>query len=200
MPYWQPQRIGEAHRGALSLRRSRRRPDSVGPPDLIRRGANGRRPDSVDGRPRELDPREQVSGVEHVARVSSSVIFVRDLDRSIEFYRDVFAYRTTILDLDAALLLSPDGFQLYLIVRGRRTPHPLGGIGLQHLIWAVDSAQSLDRFEQVLKDRGIRYSIRTSGDVKFLTARDPDGIRIMIAYPPPQAHPRSVISAQMYAW
>ena len=139
--------------------------------------------------------------MEHVARVSSSVIFVADLDRSIEFYRDVFGCKPTILDLGAALLLSPSGFQLYLIAQGDRTQHVLGGIGLQYLIWAVDNAESLCHFERLLQDRESRTAKHTSGGVVFLTAHDPDDVRVVIAHPSPQAMPRSVISAHMYtAW
>jgi catechol 2,3-dioxygenase-like lactoylglutathione lyase family enzyme len=138
--------------------------------------------------------------MEHAATVSSAVIFVHELRRSIEFYREVFGCKAALIDFSAALLLSPDGFQLYLVERGNRTQHALGGVGIQNLIWAVDSAESLDHFEQVLKDRGTRCSTRISGDVEFLTAHDPDGIRIMIAYPGPDIHARSVISSEMYTW
>jgi catechol 2,3-dioxygenase-like lactoylglutathione lyase family enzyme len=139
--------------------------------------------------------------VEHFARVASSVIFVADIDRSIGFYRAVFGCKTTILDPGAALLLSPGGFQLYLIAQGDRTQHALGGIGLQYLIWAVDSAESLDHFERLLQDREARTTKHTSGGVVFLTAHDPDDVRVVIAHPSPQAMPRSVISAHMYtAW
>ena len=34
--------------------------------------------------------------MEHAARVTSSVIFVSDIDRSVDFYRDVFACEVTI--------------------------------------------------------------------------------------------------------
>jgi catechol 2,3-dioxygenase-like lactoylglutathione lyase family enzyme len=138
--------------------------------------------------------------VEHIAKVSSSVVFVQDLDRSIEFYRDVFGCETTILDLNAALLLSPDGFQLYLVARGDRAQHALGGIGIQYLIWAVESADALDHFEQVLNDRGVRTSTHSSGGVDFLTAHDPDNIRVVIAHPSPHSLPRSLISSHVFSW
>ena len=136
--------------------------------------------------------------MEHVARISSSVMFVRDLGRSIEFYRDVFGCQPAILDLSAALLLSPDGFQLYLVHRGDRAQHPLGGIGVQYLIWAVESTDARDHFEQVLNDRGVRTSTHSSGGVEFLTAHDPDDIRVVIAHPSPRSLPRSLISSHVF--
>ncbi len=45
------------------------------------------------------------------AKVASSVIFVSDLDRSVEFYRNVFDCELAIRERDAALLLAPGGFR-----------------------------------------------------------------------------------------
>jgi catechol 2,3-dioxygenase-like lactoylglutathione lyase family enzyme len=132
------------------------------------------------------------------ARVTSSVLFVSRLDRSIEFYRDVLSCTATIHLRDAALLLDPDGFQIYLIARGTRAEHPSGGIGLQCLIWAVDSEDQLRDLAQALQDRVGRADIRTSGGVSFLSARDPDGNRILVAHPSPETQPRVVIGNHLY--
>jgi catechol 2,3-dioxygenase-like lactoylglutathione lyase family enzyme len=37
---------------------------------------------------------------------------VSDLDRSVRFYRDVFCCQVALREPDAALLLTPDGFQI----------------------------------------------------------------------------------------
>jgi catechol 2,3-dioxygenase-like lactoylglutathione lyase family enzyme len=131
-------------------------------------------------------------------RVSSSVLFVSRLNRSIEFYRNVFSCTATIHYPDAALLLAPDGFQIYLIARGTRAEHPSGGIGLQYLIWAVDSDADLRNIAQALQERVARTSTYTSGGVSFLAARDPDGIRVVVAHPSPEKLPRAVLGAQLY--
>ena len=136
--------------------------------------------------------------MEHAARVTSSVIFVSQLGRSVDFYRDVFACQVSIHDHDAALLLAPGGFQIYLIGRGTRTPHHSGGIGPQYLIWAVESAADLRDLEQAFKDHGGRTDTHTSGGVSFVAGRDPDGIRILVAHPSPDAFPRSVVGAHLY--
>ncbi len=136
--------------------------------------------------------------MEHAARVTSSVIFVRDIDRSVHFYRDVFACEVTIQKPEAALLLAPGGFQIYLIGRSARTPHPLGGIGPQYLIWAVDSAEDLQELERTLRRDGRVSQTFTSGGVTFVEGRDPDGIRILMAHPGPDELPRSVIGAPLY--
>lgn len=135
----------------------------------------------------------------HTVRVTSSVIFVSDLDRSIDFYQDVFACQLTVHDPEAALLVAPDGFQIYLIARGANVTHPLGGIGLQYLIWGFESDAELRDAGLAIQARGVRTSTYTSGGVSFVAARDPDGIRILLAHPSPDKLPRSVVGPRLYA-
>jgi catechol 2,3-dioxygenase-like lactoylglutathione lyase family enzyme len=130
--------------------------------------------------------------------VASAVLFVSRLDRSIEFYRDVLSCTPTIHERDAALLLAPGGFQIYLILRGTRAWHPSGGIGVQYLIWAVNSDAALRDIERAFQDRFGRTDRYTSGGVTFLAAHDPDGTRILVAHPGPEKLPRSVIGAHLY--
>jgi catechol 2,3-dioxygenase-like lactoylglutathione lyase family enzyme len=132
------------------------------------------------------------------ARVTSSVLFVSRLDRSIAFYRDVFSCEETIRDRGAALLLAPDGFQIYLIARGDRAEHPSGGIGCQYLVWAVDNVDQLRELERIVQRRGGQTRVHTSGGVSFLATRDPDDIRILVAQPSPARLPRSVLGAHLY--
>jgi catechol 2,3-dioxygenase-like lactoylglutathione lyase family enzyme len=133
------------------------------------------------------------------ARVASSVVFVSRLERSIKFYREVFSCEVAIHDRDAALLLAPGGFQIYLINRGTRAPHPSGGIGLQYLIWAVESDAELREVEAALTEHGARTTAYMNGGVSFLAASDPDGIRVLVAYPSPERLHRSVLGPHLYA-
>ena len=139
------------------------------------------------------------SGSERVVPgVTSSVLSVSRLDRSIEFYRDVFSCTVSVREQGAALLLAPDGFQIYLVARGTRAEHPSGGIGHQYLIWAVVSEADLRDVAQALADRDGHPDSSTSGGVSFVTARDPDGVRIVVAHPSPEKLPRAVIAARLY--
>ena len=132
-------------------------------------------------------------------RVTSAVVFVSRLNRSIEFYRDVFSCKETIRDPGAALLLAPDGFQIYLIEHGARAEHPSGGLGHQYLIWAVDSAAELGEVEQTAERTAGRTYVHSSGGVTFLAIHDPDGTRILVAHPGPDRLPRTVLGAHLYA-
>jgi catechol 2,3-dioxygenase-like lactoylglutathione lyase family enzyme len=137
--------------------------------------------------------------MKHPARITSSVVFVADLGRSVEFYRDVFSCEVAIEAPGAALLLARGGFQIYLIARESRAGHPSGGIGLQYLIWTVDSAQDLDESRERLRSRGRHTDSFASGGVTFVASRDPDGIRILVAHPSPEELPRSIVDTHLYA-
>ncbi len=62
---------------------------------------------------------------------------VTELDRSVAFYREFLKWDVTIHNDSAALLVSPDGYQLYLRTMGRRAQHLLGNIGAQYLVWTA---------------------------------------------------------------
>jgi hypothetical protein len=131
-------------------------------------------------------------------RVTSSVVFVSEVSRSVEYYREILACTASIQNQYSALMLTPAGFQIYLIAKGDRASHPLGGIGYQCLIWTVGSAAEVDDLEQVIRDRGHYTYSRTTRGVRFLSTRDPDGIRILVAHPSPEELPRSVVDAVLY--
>lgn len=131
-------------------------------------------------------------------QVTSSVIIVNDLGRSVDFYSTMFGCKTSLREDNAALLLAPDGFQLYLLAKGDEAPHPTGGIGTHHLMWATDDPDSLTDIAEKLKSLGNYTDTHTSGGVTFVEGRDPDGIRIVVAHPSPEQRPRSVLDWRLY--
>ena len=137
--------------------------------------------------------------MEYSAKVASSVLFVSELERSVTFYRDLFRCEETLRSHDAALLLAPGGFQLYIIERGKRAAHHPGGLGFHLLMWSTDSARGLEYFEQALKDAGSYTDTHTAGEVTFVEGRDPVGLRVVIAHPDPAQRPRSVFDSHLYA-
>jgi catechol 2,3-dioxygenase-like lactoylglutathione lyase family enzyme len=132
-------------------------------------------------------------------RVTSSLMFVSDLDRSVAFYREVFLCEVTVHAHDAVLLLTPGGFQLYLIARGSGSWHPSGGIGLQCLIWTVDNTEELAAVESAIERRAGATRRFTSAGVTFVGGRDPDGTRVLVAHPCPRELPRSIVDTHLYA-
>jgi catechol-2,3-dioxygenase len=127
-------------------------------------------------------------------RAASCLMEVSDLDRSIRFYCDVFECSVSIHEPDAALLLTPAGFQLYLRVSETPRRPDIGDLGVVHLIWATDSKTELDRIEHRLRAYYPSTYTHTANEISFIDSVDPDGGRVLIAYPSPEKLPREVIA------
>jgi catechol 2,3-dioxygenase-like lactoylglutathione lyase family enzyme len=134
-------------------------------------------------------------------KLASVVVFVRDLDRAVDFYQDLLLMRVSVRTSSAALLAGTDDTQIYLRVMGSGGEHPLGAIGVQYVIWTADSPDDLQRCERLLKERAAHVASRESGDgVTVVEGRDPDGLPLVIAYPGPHGAARQEIMARIYAW
>jgi hypothetical protein len=106
--------------------------------------------------------------------------------------------RVTVSEQDAAVMLAPDGFQIYVIARGRHASHTLGGIGNQGLMWATDTREELADLAQALKDNDCYGDTHVVDGITFVEGHDPDNLRIIVAYPSPAQVPRSVIGARFF--
>ena len=144
------------------------------------------------------EERGQNGGMDYIAKVASAVIVVAELERSLSFYQEIFDCTVALRQGNGALMLTPGGFEIYLMAKGSRKSHPTGGIGEQHLMWATDSAAALSHFEQLLKDRGAYIYTHDSAGVTFVEGHDPDGIRVIITHPSPQQQPRAVLDSRLY--
>jgi catechol 2,3-dioxygenase-like lactoylglutathione lyase family enzyme len=136
----------------------------------------------------------------HGARLGSVVTFVQDLDRSVSFYTDVLRLEVADRSATAALLVSPTGAQLILRAMGSNAPHTLGNVGVQYVIWAVDSQDDLDLCERVLRERSAYRQTRGSEDVTAVEGRDPDDIVVMITYRGPDQAPLRTLPVRIYGW
>ncbi|UWE10842.1 VOC family protein [Actinacidiphila bryophytorum] len=134
-------------------------------------------------------------------KLASVVLFVRDLDRSADFYQELLLMRVAVRTSTAVLLVGTDDTQVYLRVMGAGSEHPLGAIGVQYVIWTADSSADLQRCERLLKERDAHIASRETGDgVTVVEGRDPDALPLVIAYPGPHATDRQEIMARIYAW
>ncbi len=130
------------------------------------------------------------------AKVASWLMQVSQLDRSIDFYCDVFSCTIALREPDAALLLTPDGFQIYLRATESSTQSGIGDLGIQQVMWATDSEAELQRITQRLQFHYPSTYSSTADGVTFVDGCDPDGIRVLVAYPSPKQLPREVIAAR----
>ena len=133
------------------------------------------------------------------ADVASCVIRVSDLDRSLKFYCDVFSCRVLIHESDMALLLTPNDFQLYLHADRRFRHRSAATIGVQYLMWATDSESDLEQLTQRLRAYDVATFSYIQGGVTFVEGCDPDGERVIVAYPSPRQLPREVIAKRLHA-
>lgn len=134
------------------------------------------------------------------ARLGSVVMFVHDLDRSVEFYTDVLALETADRSPTAALLTSPAGAGLILRAMGQTAPHPLGSVGVQYVVWTAAGEEDLARAEGVLAARDAHHETRSHEGVRLVEGRDPDGIPVLICYPGPDQRPLHELPARIYGW
>jgi catechol 2,3-dioxygenase-like lactoylglutathione lyase family enzyme len=134
------------------------------------------------------------------ARLGSVVMFVHDLDRSVEFYTDVLALETADRSPTAALLTSPAGTGLILRAMGQTAPHPLGSVGVQYVVWAAAGEDDLARCERALTGRGAHRGTRSDGGLRVVEGRDPDDIVLVVTYPGPDQLPLRELPVRIYGW
>ncbi len=129
-------------------------------------------------------------------RVWSCVIRVSNVAQSIDFYGDVFECQVTLREDDSALLLTPDGFQIYLRAHDPAKPRGIMNLGVEYVIWSVTSEAELTRIARRLQAHDPSTYTSTLHGVTFVDAIDPDHNRVLITYPTPQQVPREVIESR----
>jgi len=127
-------------------------------------------------------------------------MFVAELDRSVAFYRELLRWEVTVHDDTVALLVSPDGYQLYLRAMGKWAQHPMGNIGVQYLIWTARDEDDLIRCEQVLRKYSSQVASRTLEGFNLVEGRGPDDVPVLVTYPGPAQAPRHEILQRIYQW
>lgn len=133
-------------------------------------------------------------------RLASAVMFVTDLGRSVTFYEELLGWHVTVSDESVALLVGPEGFQLYLRAMSPRTQHPSGFIGIQYLSWTASDEADLQRCEDALRRESTRVR-KTAGDgFTLLEGHGPDGVPVLVTFPGPDQVPRHEIKQRIYAW
>jgi catechol 2,3-dioxygenase-like lactoylglutathione lyase family enzyme len=129
--------------------------------------------------------------------IASAVMRVAELDRSVEFYCDVFCCRVVLREPETALLLTPGGFQIYLHSAGPSRRPRLAPIGVQFLMWATDSQAELERVAARLRVHDPATYTYTENALTFVEGCDPDHGRVIVAYPSPSRLPRELIAPRL---
>jgi len=115
-----------------------------------------------------------------VARLNHAVLYVRDLDRSVEFYKAAFGFEEIAREGGMMAFLRAAGSEnhhdLGLMAVGPKAPHPpRGATGLYHLAWQVPSIEDLAAAREVLTGLDALSGQSDHGATKSLYGADPDG-------------------------
>jgi catechol 2,3-dioxygenase-like lactoylglutathione lyase family enzyme len=129
--------------------------------------------------------------------VISTVVRVRELDRSLKFYCDVFSCRVVVREADMALLSTPKGFEIYLLQKDDFHHHDADALGVRHLMWATDNESDLQRITERLRVYDTAAFSHTMQGMTILEGTDPDGCRVIVAYPTPRQLPRTPIAERL---
>lgn len=133
-------------------------------------------------------------------RLTSVVIFVHNLDRSVDFYADVLGLEVADRSTTAALLNNAAGAQLVLREMGSGASRPLGAVGVQYVVWSVAGQEDLDRCEQALRDRAAYRETRGQDGVTVVEGRDPDDLSMVVTYPGLDEIPLHELPSRIYGW
>src|SRR5689334_15907902 len=124
-----------------------------------------------------------------VQRLNHAVLYVRDVARSGDFYRDVLGFRTVAEIPARAAFLQAEGssndHDLGLFAIGPDAGAPTAGsstVGLYHLAWEVDTLDELARIRSSLTAVGALVGASDHGSTKALYAKDPDGLEFEVSW------------------
>jgi catechol 2,3-dioxygenase-like lactoylglutathione lyase family enzyme len=136
----------------------------------------------------------------HGARIGSTVMFVQQLDRSVNFYSEVLALEVADTSPTAALLVSDDGCQLILRAMGSNAAHALGSVGVQYVVWVAPDPEFLSRCERLLKERSAHRDTRVDGSYTAVEGHDPDGIAVIVVHSGAEGGLPRTLPTRIYGW
>ena len=115
------------------------------------------------------------------------VINVVDLNRSIDFYREVLGFALLSQEEQLAAVSAPGNDQPQVIVLRAFGSGRLGGAGhtgLRAFILEVESADQLEQIASDLDSRRLLVSRRDHSEWTAVVGRDPDGVAVVVAWHP----------------
>jgi catechol 2,3-dioxygenase len=115
-------------------------------------------------------------------RIGHVVLKVRDLDRSLAFYRDLLGFRVAGEMSNVMIFLTATGenhHDLALLRVGDSAPSPLAtAVGLYHVAIQLPDWDAVQRAHAVLSERGLLRGAVDHGVSRSLYTADPDGNEI----------------------
>src|SRR4051794_23401741 len=125
-----------------------------------------------------------------IARLNHAVLWVRDAQRSAEFYTKVLGFEVVADMGGQAIFLRADGstndHDLGLFTVGDRPSPAAHSPGLYHLAWPVNTIEELARLRTKLVAAGALVGESDHGASKSLYATDPDSIEFEVMWAVPK--------------
>lgn len=126
-----------------------------------------------------------------VQRLNHAVLYVRDIQRSVAFYREALGFTPVagMAGLRGAVFLRAPGssndHDLGLFEIGPAAGDSGAGrstVGLYHLAWEVDTLDELDAVAAKLRELGALTGASDHSTTKALYAKDPDGLEFEVSW------------------
>lgn len=121
--------------------------------------------------------------------MNHAVLYVRDVARTVAFYKDVLGFRVRFeIPGQASFLQAPasqNDHDLGIFQIGsdaKPSEAGRGMVGLYHIAWEVDTLDELDRIAGKLRDAGALVGASDHGATKALYAHDPDGLEFEVCW------------------
>ncbi len=115
-------------------------------------------------------------------RIGHVVLKVRDLDRSLGFYRDLLGFRVSGEMSNVMIFLTATGeshHDLGLLRVGDQAPSPLAtSVGLYHVAVQLPDMDALRAAHALLSERGLLKGAADHGVSRSVYTADPDGNEI----------------------
>jgi catechol-2,3-dioxygenase len=124
-----------------------------------------------------------------IHRLNHAVLYVRDAERSAEFYTRVLGFRRLPLPIPGAVFMQAEGssndHDLGLFSIGEAAADSPAGrqaVGLYHLAWEVDTLADLAEIGARLSEEGALVGATDHGTTKAVYGKDPDGLEFEISW------------------
>ena len=130
-----------------------------------------------------------------IHRLNHAVLYVRDAERSAQFFIDLLGFRRLAeYAFPGGVFLRAEGstndHDLALLTIGAGaadSPAGTGAVGLYHLSWEVDTLADLERLSATLSAAGSLVGASNHGTTRALYAKDPDGLEFELTWIVPAA-------------
>jgi catechol-2,3-dioxygenase len=123
-----------------------------------------------------------------IKRMNHAVLYVRNADRTYDFYREVLGFRLVGELPGAKFLQAPDStndHDLALFSIGEEAGPSTAGrstVGLYHIAWEVQTLEDLREIGLRLQEAGALIGASDHSTTKALYARDPDGLEFEVCW------------------